>query len=385
MLLGYDATTIRGNKTGVGYYSSRLLERLTRVGGDTNPIDELLVLSNRATAFGPLPRARQVASGYFPLRAPWMQGVLPFILRETSPDLCHFTNYLAPLALDRPFVVTFHDMTLQLFPQFHTWRKRLLTATLAPAIARKARLVITPSESAREDLARIFGISKQKIRVIPHAADTCFRPNTSQESWRRIRERYRLRKPYLLYVGTLEPRKNLVRALEAFSRIRPRFPDHRFYLAGDLGWRSNELLQSVEAFGLEGAVERLGYVDEKALPALYSHAELFVYPSLYEGFGFPVLEAMACGVPVLTSKTSSLEEIAAEAALLVDPHDVDALSEGLEHALSDTRARETWIRAGPARARSFSGERTARDTVAVYEEALERPTVRTGVPACGTG
>ena len=158
MLLGYDATTIRGNKTGVGYYSSRLLDRLTRVGGDTNPIDELLVLSNRPIAFGPLPRARQVTSGYFPLRAPWMQGVLPFILREMSPDLCHFTNYLAPLALDRPFVVTFHDMTLQLFPQFHRWRKRLLTATIAPAIAKRARLVITPSESTKEDLARILRI-----------------------------------------------------------------------------------------------------------------------------------------------------------------------------------------------------------------------------------
>ncbi len=376
MLLGYDATTIRGNKTGVGYYSSRLLDRLTRVGGDTNPIDELLVLSNRPIAFGPLPRARQVASGYFPLRAPWMQGVLPFILREMSPDLCHFTNYLAPLALDRPFVVTFHDMTLQLFPQFHRWRKRLLTATIAPAIAKRARLVITPSESTKEDLARIFRISKHKIRVIPHAADTHFRPNTSRKSWSRLRERFQLRKPYLLYVGTLEPRKNLVRAVEAFSRIRPRFPDHRFYLAGDVGWRSKELLQSLEAFGLDGAVKHLGYVDEDALPALYSHAELFVYPSLYEGFGFPVLEAMACGVPVLTSKTSSLEEIAAEAALLVDPHDVDCLSEGMEHALSDTRDRETWIGAGLARARSFSWERTARDTLAVYEEALERRTVR---------
>ena len=372
MLLGFDATTLR--KTGVGYYTWRLLERLTEVDGPANPIDEVLLLSNRPVAMSSIPRTHQPQGSQFPLRSVWMQSLLPLLLKASRPDLCHFTA--GPRARRTPFVVTFHDMTLQLMAKFHPWRKRALTSSLMPTIARKARLIITPSQSARDDLARLYKLPKSKIRVIPHAADTQFRPRTDASSFETIARRYRLQKPYILYVGTLEPRKNLVRTLTAFSRLAPRFSDYRFYLAGDLGWHAPQLLQAIEKLGLRDRVRRLGYVEEEDLPALYSHAELFVYPSLYEGFGLPVLEAMASGVPVLTSNTSSLTEITAGAALLVDPVDVDGMKEAMEHGLSDAGERERRVAAGLARARSFSWERTARETIAVYEEALERSTVR---------
>jgi glycosyltransferase involved in cell wall biosynthesis len=376
MLLAYDATTIRGNKTGVGYYTSRLLERLTRVGGEFNPIDELLVLSNLDLELPPLPRCRIVREGRFPSRALWMQAVLPFLLERVRPDLCHFTNFLGPYFIRTPYVVTFHDMTLELLPSCHTWRKRFLTRTLSPEIAKGARRIITPSQSARRDVARWFGIPEGRIRAIPHAADPQFRPRRDPESVERIESRYRVRRPYLLYVGTLEPRKNLVRAATAFSRVAPLFPDHSFYLAGDLGWQSKGLLSALSGLPCQDRISRLGYVAEEDLAALYSNADLFVYPSLYEGFGFPVVEAMACGAPVLTSNNSSLAEIAEGSALLTDPYDVGAMSEAMERGLSDEEERERLRRAGLARAATFSWERSTGETLAVYEEALERGTVR---------
>ena len=376
MLLGFDATTIRGNKTGVGYYSARLLERLTSVGGDDNPIDEILVLSNRELDFTPIPRCRVVDEGRFPLRAVWMQAVLPFVLERIRPDLCHFTNFLGPYFTKAPYVVTFHDMTLELLPECHTWKKRLLTRALSPEIARGARLIITPSQSAKRDLSRLFAIPEEKIRAIPHAPDSQFRPQRDRESAARIEKRYGIRKPYLLYVGTLEPRKNLQRATTAFSRISSRYPEHSFYLAGELGWRSKELLRTLDGIPYRDRIVRLGYVAEEDLAALYSNAELFVYPSLYEGFGFPVIEAMACGAPVVTSNTSSLAEIANGAALLVDPHDTKAIAEAMDRAMGDDGEQERLRIAGLARARTFSWERSTRETLRVYEEALERKTVR---------
>lgn len=376
MLLGFDATTVRGNKTGVGYYTSRLLERVTRVDGEENPIDEILVLANRPLELPQIPRARVLDEGRFPLRAVWMQGVLPLLLEKERPDLCHYTNFLGPYLGRTPYVVTIHDMTLELLPRCHTWKKRILTRTLAPAIAKGARFVITPSESARRDVARLFGIPSEKIRAIPHAPDRQFRPDRDPRSLERIERRYGVRRPYLLYLGTLEPRKNLVRAIAAFSRISSRFPDYRFYLAGASGWRSKSLRRALEEVPAPSRVERLGYVAEDDLAALYSHAELFVYPSLYEGFGFPVVEAMACGTPVLTSDTSSLAEIAEGAALLVDPENVEAISEAMILGLEDEPTRACLRRAGLARASTFSWERSTRETLAVYEEALERGRVR---------
>jgi glycosyltransferase involved in cell wall biosynthesis len=385
LLLAFDGTTIRGNKTGVGYYTSRLLDRLTRLGGQSNPIDELLVVSNRTVRIPELPRCRVVEEGRLFSRAVWMQAILPKLLDHLRPDLCHFTNFLGPRFTDTPYVVTFHDMTLELLPEYHTWRKRVLTRALSPEIAKRARLVITPSHSAKNDIARLFSIPGEKIRVIPHAPDEQFRPRRDLESRRSIEKRYGIDGPYLLYVGTLEPRKNLTRAVTAFSRIAARFPEHRFYLAGDLGWRPEHLLRALEELPHRDRIVRLGYVAEEDLPALYSNAELFVYPSLYEGFGFPVVEAMSCGVPVLTSNTSSLVEIAEGAALLSDPHDTESMAEAMEGALSDRYLMESLRQAGIARARSFSWERSTLETLAVYEEALESNGVRARVRPTAAG
>jgi glycosyltransferase involved in cell wall biosynthesis len=371
MIVAYDATTLDGRMSGVGYYTARLMESLAD-GAGAGTLDRLVVLSNRSVAVPAGPRVAVYPRRRCGVRSIWMQLLLPGILRELRPDLVHFTNYLAPLASRVPYVVSFHDMTLSMFPQHHTLKKRLLTSSLLPLVARRARMILTPSESTRRDVVRLLGVPPERVRVIPYAAAPSFR--RAGEGPELLNERFGVTPPYFLYVGTLEPRKNLVRALRAFARA---FPDpdagQRFVLVGERGWKYRETLREAARPELAGRVQFLGYVAEELLPLLYTHATALVYPSLYEGFGLPVVEAMACGTPVLTSRSSSLAEIAAGAALLVDPADETALAEGLRALAQDAELRGRLAASGLARAREFSWQRTGTETVAAYRAALETP------------
>jgi glycosyltransferase involved in cell wall biosynthesis len=373
MRLGFDATTLVGRMSGVGYYTKRLLEGLADGTGE-GVLDEVLVLSNRPVDLPPGARVRQCSEGRFPVRSVWMQLLLPGLLRKKRPDLVHFTNYLAPLRSPVPYVVSVHDMTLSLFPEYHTLKKRLLTASLIPAVTRRARLVLAPSESTRRDIHRLLAIPPERVKVVPYAPSPAFRP--SAESPDVLAQRYGVRQPYFLYVGTLEPRKNLAGALRAFARVADRLPDHQFVLAGQRGWSCDDVFEEAARPALAGRVLFLDYVAEGDLPLLYTHAAAAVYPSLYEGFGFPVLEAMACGTPVLTSRSSSLEEIGQGAALLVDPRDEGALADALASLGEDGALRGDLSVRGLERAAEFTWERTVRGTLAAYEEALAGPGTR---------
>lgn len=367
MIVGYDATTVTGQLSGVGYYTSRLLASLAN-GAGSGVVDRLVVLSNREVSIGAGPRVSLYEGHRFPVRSVWMQLVLPRILKRLRPDVVHYTNYLAPVWGQVPYVVSVHDMSVELMPQFHTVKKRLLTSRLVPVVARRAGLVLTPSENTRRDVIRLLGLDPGRVRVIPYAPAPTFRPVTAE------RDRLRtlgLTGPYFLYVGTLEPRKNLARALRAFARVAPSLPDHRFVIVGQRGWMYEDVLKEASGDALRGRVDLLGYVAEADLPALYSHAVAFVYPSLYEGFGLPVVEAMACGTPVLTSRSSSLTEIAEGSAVLADPLDEAALADGLVALATDASLREDLSRRGLAKAASFSWERTGRETAQAYLEVHE--------------
>lgn len=367
MIVGYDATTLTGQLSGVGYYTSRLLASLAN-GSGRDVVDQVVVLSNRETSIEPGPRVTVYEEGRFPVRSVWMQLVLPGILKRLRPDVVHYTNYLAPVRAQVPYAVSIHDMSLSLMPQFHTLKKRLLTSRLVPIVARGARLVLTPSENTRRDVIRLLRLDPGRVRVIPYAPAPTFRPVASG------RERLRalgLEGPYFLYVGTLEPRKNLVRALRAFARVASGLPGHRFVIVGQRGWKYDAVLQEASRDELRGRVDLLGYVAEAELPILYSHATAFVYPSLYEGFGLPVVEAMACGTPVLTSRSSSLTEIAEGSALLADPLDEAALADGLRALATDEALRADLRARGLAQAATFSWERTGRETAQAYREVYE--------------
>jgi glycosyltransferase involved in cell wall biosynthesis len=366
--LGFDATTLAGRISGVGYYTARLLQSLAGGAGD-GLVERVVVLSNREVPVVSGDRLEVYERRRFPVRSVWMQLVLPSILREVRPDLVHFTNYLAPLMTRVPYVVSFHDMTLSLVPETHTLKKRLLTSSLVPWVARAARRILTPSESTRRDVIRLLGADPGRVRVIPYAPSEAFRP--ASEGPERLASAYGVRAPYFLYVGTIEPRKNLARTLRAFARVAPSLPQHQLVLVGDLGWKYEEVLAEARRPDLAHRVLLPGYVPEEDLPLLYSHALAFVYPSLYEGFGFPVVEAMACGAPVLTSRSSSLTEIAEGAAVLVDPLDEKALAEAFAALAADAGLRRELRARGLARAATFTWDRTGRETVEAYREVYE--------------
>ena len=367
MIVGFDATTLVGRISGVGYYTKRLLDALTD-GVPGAEGTEVVVLSNRPVPVAPRPpRVRVHEGSRFPVRSVWMQLSLPRILRALKPDVVHFTNYLAPVGSRVPYVVSIHDMTLSLMPECHTFKKRLLTSTLVPTVARRARLVLAPSESTRRDVIRLLGIAPERTRVIPYAPSPRFAPVGGGAE--RVEARHGVRSPYFLYVGTLEPRKNVAAALRAFARVAADIPTQRFLLVGQRGWKCEDVFAEASRPALEGRVTFLDYVPEDDLPLLYTHATALVYPSLYEGFGFPVLEAMACGAPVLTSRSSSLAEIGAGAALLVDPRDEAEMAEALRALATRAELRADLRRRGRARAAEYSWERTARETVAAYREA----------------
>lgn len=370
MIVGIDATTLKGRLSGVGYYTSRLIDSLANGEGE-GVLERIVVLSNQSVPLAPAERLRVHAGDRFRFRSVWMQFMLPGILRRLRPDLVHFTNYLAPATCETPYVLSIHDMSLQLFPECHTWRKRALTSRLLPLVARRARLILAPSESTRRDVVRLLGLDPKKVRVIPYAASPRFRP--MPPDYARLERQYGVRPPYFLYVGTLEPRKNLERALRVFARVAPSLPGASFVLVGQPGWKYAATLREAARPELRGRVVLPGYVPEEDLPQLMNGALAFVYPSLYEGFGLPVVEAMACGTPVMTSRSSSLAEIADGAALLVDPRDETAMAEALRALAGDASLRQGLAARGLERSARYSWERTGRETVAAYQEAAQQP------------
>jgi glycosyltransferase involved in cell wall biosynthesis len=358
MRIAFDGTVLHGRKSGVGYYCEELLKAMLALDQD----NQFVVFSHQpltlkyATANGNL---KFTQSGHFPVRAFYLHAVLPNLLESVEPDLCHYTNFLAPITQRRPFVVTIHDMGMELMPNSHPIAKRLYTKRLVPRIAQKASLIITNSEYSKWEIVRCLGISEDRLRVTPLAASPEFAPVAGRQAER----------PYFLYVGNLEPRKNLERLIEAFARMPHK--DHDLVIVGNRWYRGGAAESKARALGLNGRVKFKGYVDRADLPALFSGATAFIYPSLLEGFGLPVVEAMACGTPVITSNTSSMKEIAADAAMLVDPRDVRHITEALTRMAEDEPLRESLSRKGLARAAQFSWEKTARLTLNVYQEVMD--------------
>lgn len=368
-LIGFDATPLEvENRSGVSHYVAQLLAALVARGDGRR---YALLASQPLNGYFPSGTLGQIGPG-FPVRALWMQFVLPGILARLRPELCHLTNYIAPLAGSCPFVVTLYDMALFKYPQMQPRKSLLVVRSIVPLVARRAAGIITASQSARQDVIAALGVPPEKVHVVYAAAGPEFRPVQDAAELERVRRKYGLFDPYVLCVGTIEPRKNLERLVQAFAEVRRRGRVERLILAGQLGWKYGALLRRIEDLGLVDAVRLVGYIPGEDLPAVYNLARVVAFPSLYEGFGLPIIEGMACGVPVLTSDRSSMAEIGAGAALLVDPTDPDALADGLMRLLTDGALRGELRAAGLARAGQFSWARAAEETVKVYEKVGRR-------------
>ena len=288
-------------------------------------------------------------------------------------QVAHFTYFPSP-RVRCPVVVTVHDVAFLSHPEWFSPRDRLVLRAGAWLTRRRAARLLTLSEFSREEIVRRLGVSSVRVTAIPLAAGDAFTPAGDPAASAEALARLGIRKPYILAVGNLQPRKNLSRLIDAFAEAkRSGGLPHTLVLAGRAQWKSHRIFRSARDAGLLDAVLFTGYVAECDLPHLYREAELFAYPSLYEGFGLPVLEAMACGTPVVASNAASIPEVAGGAAILVDPLDTAALARALLEAAGSPERRRDMRERGLARARQFSWGRAAADTYRVYREVAGEP------------
>lgn len=368
MRIGLDAIPLVAAKTGIGHYTDALASSLARIHSD----HQYVLLSPFDFAFhagnGMPPNLSKM---FFPVRSvfrKWWLAGLPAMLRISPFDVFHGTNYCIPVFSNCPTVVTIHDLSL--FTQSHTHEDENVRRgkRRMPLMARRATKIIVPSEFTKRETMQYLGIREDKIHVIFEAARGNMKPLGLAESQPTL-DRYQLKQPYLLYVGTIEPRKNLLTLIRAYDELL-RTTEHRPQLAlcGGKGWLFDEVFKLVEELKLTGQVRFTGYIPDEDLPALYSAAEAFLYPSLYEGFGLPPLEAMACGTPAITSNTSSLPEVVGQAGLTHDPNDWQMLTRHIAQLLGDQAAREHFKRVGLEQSARFSWDRAARETQSIYDE-----------------
>jgi glycosyltransferase involved in cell wall biosynthesis len=369
MNIGIDGLLLRGREAGSLRYFRQLLEGLAEAGsGHTFHIYALQPFL-RAVA---LPV--QANFHYHPIRSSGqapaaLQQQLYFARRPRQPlDLLHSPVFVPPLVQRGPTVMTVFDLTFRLHPETQKWTGRFWWRLLGPAGMRKADRLIAISENTRQELCQHLKLPEQKIRLVYPYVPAGFQPVRPA---REVLERYGLPGKYILTVGTLERRKNLAITLRAYARARQGgAAAYSLVFVGVKGWKYADIFKTLAELGLEDHVFFLGHVPDADLPALYSGAGMLVFLSQYEGFGYPPLEAFACGTPVLAARSSSLPEVVGEAGLLVPPEDVDAAADGMSRLLNERALAEELVGRGLARARLFSKERFIQATLAVYAEAL---------------
>ncbi|HVA88821.1 MAG TPA: glycosyltransferase family 1 protein [Chloroflexota bacterium] len=301
----------------------------------------------------------------------WEQLALPALIARERLDLVHGTLNVLPLTRRTPGVVTIHDVSFLLFPERFLPAKRRYLTTMTRLSARGARFVAASSENTRRDVIQLLGVPEERVRVIPLGVDDRLREPVDPETIAAFRIAHDLPEHFYLYIGSLEPRKNLVRLVEAYGLARQAGVDWPLVLAGGKGWLYEEIFTRIQELGLEPHIRLPGYVLYEDLPLWYNAASVFVYPSLYEGFGLPVAEAMTCGCPVITSTASSLPEVAGDAAILVDPEEVEELRDGLVRLAGSPTLRADLARLGRERATRFDWRGTVAQMVSLYSEALE--------------
>jgi alpha-1,3-rhamnosyl/mannosyltransferase len=374
LTIGLDCRFIQDKFHGIGRYTYQLLTHLCALEGD----HEVVAFVDPA-----LPNTRfpldALASGgrlaLHPIRVPLYHPAeltaWPRILRARSVDVLHVPYFWSPLALPCPLVTTIHDMIFDRYPEYMPRpHLRAVYWLSSRAAIRRSRRIIAVSEATRADILAYGGGDVGRVRVVPEGVEPSFAPVRDPAALRAIRERYALPERYVLALGARRPHKNIARLVEAFAAVADDLP-HTLVLAGDADRRfDDEAAPALRHLRSRGRVVETGFVAETDLPALYSMAELFVQPSIIEGFGLPVLEAMACGCAVACADSSSLPEVAGDDALLFDPRDSAAMAMVLRAALGAPALRADLARRGRTRAAAFSWERTARETLGVYHAAV---------------
>lgn len=374
MTIYFDLSAAAHRRAGLGRYAESLAHALIPLLGD-----RLAFFYNAEDGVTPVEGlesypTRTVSLGYKPWRmAVWLGqlGYVPFNSLLPGAELYHATEHLLMRLTGAPTVLTVHDLIFRRYPAHHKRLNRWYLNLTMPLYCRRATRIIAVSEQSKRDVVEAYGIAPDKITVVYEAAAPGFRPQLP-ETVAYAKQRYGLPERYLLSVGTIEPRKNLGRVLVAFERLRGEGLVDALVIVGKRGWLYDDFFAQLEASPAKQAVIFPGWVDDGDLPAIYAGAAAVAFPSEFEGFGLPALEGMACGAPVVCSNTSSLPEIAGDAALLVTPTDTDDITAALRRALKEPGLAEEMRRRGYAQAAKFSWERAARETVDVYEQAMRK-------------
>src|SRR5687767_670671 len=378
MHIGLDGIPLTEPKTGVGHYTFELAVAMARVSPDSNfeivypsNLRQVTITDDARTLPSNL-EIKRIRVG--PVGRYWWSAGLPRYVRRNGIDLFHGTNYDVPPWHQCATVLTIHDLSLLIHPETHEKRRVRRSRRRLPLMARAANAIIVPTESVRREVCEHLGISPQKVFAIPESARDCFTP-MEMKATEHVRERLGIGDNFLLTVGTLEPRKNLLTLVRAVEEIANDQPTLQLVIAGSRGWLSEPLFEAIEKSPAKERIVLTEYLNDDDLRALYSSCSAFVYPSIYEGFGLPPLEAMACGAPVIATGVPS---VIASGARVISATDVNGLARNIVEFLSDARARESASAAGLTHASKFSWEQTAMLTREVYNEALTRSALRDG-------
>ena len=379
MRIGIDISTVlnHGQDIGAGRYIINLLKGLFEIDKENT-----YILAGRYITSEHLPAIYNLKSNYpdskikFKLYGTtqrklnlWNRLRLPIELSGFNADLLHCPDFLIPPTLNKNIILTIHDLSFIRFPQFNfPWFVKKYTIEVKRN-AKRAKKIIAVSQSTKDDIVSFLDISPDKVSVTYEAADTFFRKLSSKEKKKEVLEKYSIAKKYILSVGTIEPRKNFTTLIKAFNIVKKRNVgfDYKLVIAGRTGWKSEATYTEREASPYKDDILFIGRVSDEDLLQIYNQAELFVFPSVFEGFGLPVLEAMSCGLPVISSNCSSLKEIAGNVGILVTPDDCREISKQISYILKNEKTKEELKKKSLIQAKKFSWAKTAKKTLDVYK------------------
>ena len=375
--IAIDFTPARQQRGGIGRYVRELIAALPALDQTTA---YRLFASGASRPLPPPPAPNFV---WKPTAIPprwlariWHRARMPIPVEVFTGriDLFHATDFVMPPTLPSTrTLLTVHDLSFVRVPQAASPPLRAYLNRVVPRSVNMADHILADSQTTKDDLQERYGVAADKITVLYSGVNSRFQPVADEAVLKRVKAKYKLTGiDYLLSVGTVQPRKNYSRVIRALASLRRQGCDLRYVIAGGKGWLEDEMRQTIAETKLDDAVHLLGFVDDDDLPALYSAARMLVMPSLYEGFGLPILEAMACGAPVIASNLSSLPEVVGKAGLLVNPLDIDAIADAILRIESDSQRRAFLIEAGRRQARKFTWEKSARQLKAVYKSLLTR-------------
>jgi len=372
--IGIDGLPLTETLTGIGHYTRELASHLA----SSSATDDIQIISPRAYLLELEKQIERpanlhlVRSRVSPITRHWWSIGLPRYIRRHGIELFHGTNFEVPLRKACPTVVTVHDLSMLLYPETQERKLVRRAEQRLPRMARAATMIITPTESVRTEVHEHLQLPLDRIVAVPEAARNCFQP-LEPGATIETRNKLGIHGEFLLFVGTVEPRKNIATLLRAFAEVlRVRREPLQLVIAGRKGWLVDDLYDSLERSAAAANIFFTGYLSDEELCALYSSCTVFVYPSIYEGFGLPPLEAMACGAPVIASNITAIREVVGSAGRLVSPESATQLAGAIAELLESMPARSELSAAGVKRARQFSWIHTARTTRQVFAEAIDR-------------